>query len=81
MAATAITFLPWYPGPKCQEREGTWGFCSTTLTYSPSRRSPLEDLAAAQVNLKAAAADSLVQKGHAVHLDPPGYIEDPCGRK
>lgn len=38
----------------------------------------LEDLATAQVNLKAAAADSLVQKRHAVHLDPPGHIEDPC---
>lgn len=41
----------------------------------------MEDLATAQVNLKAAAADSLVQKRHAVHLDPPGHIEDPCGRK
>jgi hypothetical protein len=52
-----------------------------TLTYSPGRHSLLEDLATAQVNLKAAAADSLVQKRHAVHLDPPGHIEDPCGRK
>lgn len=53
--------------------------CSSrsATTHSPGARSPLEDLATALVHLKAAAAEGLVQKGHTVHLDAPGHVEDP----
>lgn len=40
--------------------------------------SPLEELAAALVHLKAGAVEGRVQEGRAVDLGPPGHVEDPC---
>lgn len=47
----------------------------------PPRPSPLEELAAALVHFKAAAAEGRVQEGHTVNLSPPGHVEDPCAGK
>lgn len=81
-----MVLLPRPLVPKARKHGGYFslGLCDwkTQISHHPQpRRSPLEDLATALVHLKAAAAEGLVQKRYAVHLQPSGHVEDPCGGK